>query len=193
MTRKWLILLTVLTGLTATCAAQSLADAARKAREQKRESGATATKVYTNETLGAGKKDVFTTSAGEPAAGEAKAEGAEAKPKDGETPEDADKKAAEEKAKQEEELIKQVSDAKKEVDQLARELDVYQREAQVNATVSSMDVGERVRNEQRYRENLQKAQNEVAAKKTALDAAKKKLDNLRDQARRANIPPGKIP
>lgn len=192
MTRKWLIILTMLAGLSTVCAAQSLAEAARKAREQKRESGTTATKVYTNESLGAGPRDAFTT--GIPEAGaEAKAEGKDAKAKEGETAEDADQKAAEEKAKKEEELIRQVAEAKKEVEQLTRELDVYTREAKTNATVAYMDVGERVRNEQRYRENLQKSQNEVAAKTAALNAAKAKLDALREQARRANIAPGKIP
>jgi hypothetical protein len=192
MIRRLMILVLMVAGLSALGAAQSLGEAARKAREQKKESGTTASKVYTNETLGVGPRDVFTTGVAEAGAA-APAEGAEAKPKEGESAEDADKKAAEEKAKKDEELIKQVADAKKELEQLQRELDVYQREAKVQATVSSMDVGERVRNERQYLENLQKAQNEIASKKAAVEAAQKKLESLRDQARRANIPPGKIP
>jgi hypothetical protein len=192
MTRRLTILVWLLAGLPALGAAQSLGDAARKAREQKKESGVTASKVYTNETLGVGPREIVTTGVAE-AGSSAPAEGAEPKAKEDGSAEDAEKKAAEEKAKREEELIKQVADAKKELEQLLRELDVYQREAKVQATVSSMDVGERVRNERQYLENLQKAQSEVAGKKAAVDAAQKKLESLREQARRANIPPGKIP
>ncbi len=71
---------------------------------------------------------------------------------------------------------------------LERELNVLQREYQIQTAEFYTDAGTRLRNEKAWAEKHQKYEEEIAAKKKQLDEARQKMDELKEQARKAGVP-----
>ncbi len=164
--------------------APTVADIAREYRKTK---GPTQ-RVLTNESL------AFKASSGESSAPsattgmDASASKSEAKP--GEKPTDD---SAEGKQKLAEEWKAKIEAQKTEMARLQRELDVSQRENKLRAASFYADAGTRLRDSQKYAEEDKKYQAEAAEKQKAIAAVQQAVDKLRDEARRAGVPPGQIP
>jgi len=152
---------------------QSLGDAARQARKNKQ--AEPARKVITNDDI-ATPKSASDTSA-QPAASGADA----SKEKSG----DKAKLSDDDQAKLDKEWQDKISAQKDQIALLERELDVLQRENKLRASSYYADAGNRLRDEKKYAEDDRKYRDEVAAKQKAIDDAKAKLEQMRDDARKA--------
>lgn len=184
MKRFQAILLTAML-MSSLCFAQtSLADAARAAREQKK-AAPKAQKVFTNDDLSALAAKADQPSSGTletPAANKPEGEADKDKAKkEGEKSDDAAAKAAADAYKQ------QYADTQKELATLERELAIVQREQQIKAAEYYADAGARLRNEQQWVADEKKRNDEVAAKQKAIADAKAKLDDIKEQARKAGV------
>jgi hypothetical protein len=104
--------------------------------------------------------------------------------KDGDKTADASQKA--------DSLKKQIDDQEKEIAQLQREIDVAQREARLRAAAYYADAGTMLRDQGKFAEDSRKLQGEVDAKTQALAAARQKLDDLQEQARKSGIPSSEV-
>ncbi len=176
MIRKRILLSLMLAALVGAAAAQQpvpLGDLARKARLEKR---ATASKVYTNDDIPS------VTMKETPAEKAAPAEAAASS-------QDATANPAEDRQKLEADWSKRIENQKREVAQLQRELDVAQRDYKTRASGTYFDIGNKLRDEKKWAEEERKFQDEISGKQKLLDAAKQKLDDLREQARKAGMPP----
>jgi len=175
---------TVLTGiaivgvLSLSAHAQSLGEQARELRAEK--PATPQTKVYTNDNLPTtGAISVLGTSA--PAASSssdssAKATAAKAAPSD---------PAAKQKAS---EKIQADIDAQKgEISRLERELDISTREWKLRQAAYYADAGNQLRDPTAWAAQERKYNDETAKKKADLDAARQKLDDLQEQARKAGL------
>ena len=168
--------------------AQSLGDYARTVRKDKdKDQKPAAVKKYDNDNLpkndqlsvvGPAPEEPAKTDAAAPAAA---TPNAEKKADNGpESPADRQKRFDDWKSK--------LSDQKSQVDLLSRELDVEQREYKLRAASFYGDAGDRLRNQAAWdKEDAQYKQN-IADKQKAVDAAKKTLNDLQEQARRAGVP-----
>ncbi len=163
--------------------AQSLGELARQQRQAKK--GPAATKMYTNENLPTTATINITGAASAPEAPAAKSEAktdarvdAKADPF---SPEDKQKMAAEYRSK--------VADQKKDISQLEREVDVAQREYKLRAAVFYSDAGTRLRDEKKWADEDRKYQADITAKQKELDAARQKLSDLQESARKSGLPP----
>jgi hypothetical protein len=209
LTRLWLGG-AILCGLLFTLAAaqnDSLADYARKARKEKQGEPAPK-KVYDNDNLprtehlsvvGPQAPEVpdsisaeDTGDSGSPAAQEAEQNPAdsdadqtaskESRPiTPGESPEDRQKAYAGWQTK--------IAEQKQAVDLAQRELDVVQREYKLRAAAVYADVGYRLRNSAQWDKEDRDYHQQIEAKQKALDAAKQKLTDVQEQARKAGLPP----
>jgi hypothetical protein len=74
------------------------------------------------------------------------------------------------------------------IDLLSRELDVVQREYQIRAAAMYADAGNRLRNQADWDKQDAQYKQQIADKQKAVDDAKVKLEELKDQARRAGVP-----
>jgi len=74
------------------------------------------------------------------------------------------------------------------IDLLSREFDVLQREYQIRAAAMYADAGNRMRNQADSDKQDAQYKQQIADKQKALDESKQKLEDLRDQARRAGVP-----
>lgn len=74
------------------------------------------------------------------------------------------------------------------IDLLTRELDVVQREYQIRAAAMYGDVGTRLRNSAEWDKQDTQYKQQIADKQKALDDAKQKLEDLREEARKAGVP-----
>lgn len=193
MKRLWLFLAVVILGAGLAAAQDegvSLGDAARMQREKKGQPSPNA-KVYDNENIP--KRAVLSTTSGDfagIAADEKDKEGGEAAADaKGGGKEKGDKSDADaDKAKLDEYKTK-IADAKKDIDQLNRELDVMQREQRLRAAAFYGDAGVRTRpeNQAKWAEDERKYQADLKAKQDDVNAAKVKLDDLRDEIRKAGL------
>lgn len=162
---------------------QSLGDAARKARMQK-PSPSPNERVFDNENLPRSGGIGYVSSSAQSKSSDNANAGDDKKSDDNQAAsaeKETSKKAAEEWAGK-------IADQKKGIAQLERELSVLQRERQIRATVFYADAGMRLRDPQKYTQDEQHYQDETASKQKALDDARQKLDNLQEEARKANVP-----
>ncbi|MBZ5525212.1 MAG: hypothetical protein LAP21_23545 [Acidobacteriia bacterium] len=169
MKRIFVLLIACAGLLVMSASAQSLGDIARQNRANKKPS--TGSKiVIDNDTM---------PSVG--AAPEAK-DKTEAKKDEGkaEPPKDAGKSAEDWKSK--------IDSQKKEIVQLQRELDVSEREAKLRAAAFYADAGTMLRDQAKFAEDTRNQQAEMDNKRQAIEAAKQKLADLQEQARKAGAP-----
>jgi len=158
-------------------AVDPVADAARKAREQKKEAPKPK-KVYTNEDLGHGSAAPAATP---PVAGNADAD-ANAK----ENPEGqpaADKPAGAGK-NTEEAWKKRFQETRAKLADTEKELDILQREAQ-KAQVQYYPDPTKAMTEQLTRKDVNDKDTQIAAKKQEIDQLKQKLSDMEDELRRS--------
>jgi hypothetical protein len=102
---------------------------------------------------------------------------------------DADKKAdAADPQKVNDEWKQKITDQQGKVDLLSRELDVTQREYRLRAAAFYADAGNRLRNQGSWDKEDAQYKQEVVKKQKAVDDAKKSLDDLKEQARKAGVP-----
>lgn len=177
----------------------SLADYARKVRK---DTGTTAKpKVFDNDNL---PKDDKLSVVGQAPVAEAKpgttedaaakaAASAEGKAaSDGKlTPQGKPNTEEEEKAKKQAEWKGWQDKLKVQRDQVnlaSRELDVTQREYQLRAAAMYADVGNRLRNAAQWDKEETNYKQQIAEKQKALDEAKQKLEDMKDQAIKAGVP-----
>lgn len=155
-------------------AQESLGELARKQRQSKRPSTA---RVITND-------DIAMAAAPAPAvATEAKDDKSDKDKSDagaGLSADDKTKLAATFKAK--------VNEQKKNITQLERELDVAQREYRLKVAVYYADVGNNLRDGKKWAEEDRKQRAELDDKQKALAAAKQKLADIQEEARKAGVP-----
>lgn len=168
----------VLAGMLALSAtAQSLGDLAREARKSKKPSSL-ATKVYTNDDLPAATTIGVQ---GAPAATGAAADTGKATKKSEEV-------SADERKKKEDEWRAKFADQKKNISQLERELDVLQREYKLRAAAYYGDAGNQLRDPKKWTQEEAKFRDDIANKQKELQAAKDKLEDMREQLRRDGFP-----
>ena len=156
---------------------QSLGDAARQARKNKQ--AEPAKKVITNDDLAPAKSGSDTSSSSSQAAAPA-ADASKEKSSD-----DKAKLSGDDQAKLDKEWQDKISAQKDQIALLERELDVLQRENKLRAASYYADAGNRLRDEKKYAEEDRKYQDDIAAKQKAIDDAKTKLEQMKDDARKA--------
>jgi len=162
--------------LAGTLAAQSLGDLAREARKNKKPT-APATKVYTNDDLPA------TTTI---SVGDASAAPAAAADSSGKTAK-AGAASIEDRSKLEAEWRAKFAEQNKLIAQLEREVDVLVRENKLRAATFYADARNRLLDEKKYAEDDRKYQADIAAEQRELLAARDKLENMRQELRRAGL------
>jgi|SRR5215470_3334139 len=200
-----------LAALTSVAFAQdsSLGDLARQARKQKGQK-APAVKKYDNDNLPmndklsvVGQAPEETADANTPATSGEPAPAGESADKTG-TPaagsgESApapkptnteDKKNDEQAQKQQmfKEWQHKIQEQQNQVDMLNRELDIANREYRLRAAAFYADAGNRLRNAVAWDKEDTQYKDQIAEKQKKLDDAKKHLEDLQEQARRAGVP-----
>lgn len=192
MKRVWVIALLVVSGFVLAAMAQdtqqstvSLGDAARKARANKR--SVPESRVYTNDNLP--KEGSISTNSGPvTAASDQKTDTEASASTDASSGEqsDADKKA--DRAKLEQEWRKKIGDQKAKVAQLQRDVDDTDRQMKMQGTITSMGNGNCLNDQQKCADQMKAYEDQLAAKKNDLATAQQKLDDLREELRRAGLP-----
>jgi hypothetical protein len=167
--------------LTATVAAQSLGEYARQQRARKGPTPADV-KEYTNDNLptSGGLGTSSASSATTPGSAAAAAD----KSKSGES-------AEKDQAEVEKQWRDKFAEQKKVIATLERELDVATREMnnrQSQAQVNTYDVGARLRNPVLFAADNKKYVDEMEGKKKALEEARQKLEDMKDDLRKAGLP-----
>ena len=169
--------------------APSLADAARKAKKNK--PAEPTTKVITNDDLGVvprlPEKPAADSATGDNAADKTASTDAKDKDKGKEGKKSGDDQAAIDKQWQD-----KISAQKDAIALLERELDVLKRENQIRAATFYADAGNRLRDEKKYAEDDRKYHEQTDAKQKAIDDAKSKLEQMKDDARKAGASPSAI-
>ncbi len=102
---------------------------------------------------------------------------------------DAAKKAdGSDEQKANDEWKQKIAQQQSQVDLLARELDVTQREYRLRAAAFYADAGNRLRNQGSWDKEDAQYKQDVAKKQKAVDEARKALDDMKEQARKAGVP-----
>ena len=176
---QMLVLMAALS-LAATASAQSLGDAARRVRAQKRKQPK-ATRVYTTDNMPRASRS--STAA---VATEAKATPGE-KPKEGKPAESAEGKKS--RAELEKEYRERAGKLRENLALEERKLDVLQREFNMANVQFYSDPNAALR-EQTARGELNARQQELEQQKAAIAAARKAIADLEEELRRKGLPPG---
>jgi hypothetical protein len=197
-----MILLGAFLGLAA-AQSDSLADAARAARKDKKETP----KKFDNDNLPktdklsvVGKPEPQPSGKSAEQASQSNSE-SEAKPEtkseaqpeaesgdSGKKPADGDE--AKEGQSKNQQWKGKIAEQNHQVDLLTRELDVMQREYQLRAAAFYADAGNRLRNQGAWDKEDAQYKKQLDAKQKELATAKQELDDLKEQARKAGVPAG---
>lgn len=180
LTIYWLAVFSLAIMLAATAVGQqSLGDVARQTRKNKPTKPTT--KVVTNESLGS---EVPSRAAEDDSkdADDSKKEDGQDKDKE---KKDDKKLSAEEQAKLDKDWQAKIDAQNNEISMSERELSVMQRENKLRAADYYADAGTRLRDEKKFADDDRKYQDDVAAKQKAIDDAKTKLEQMREEARKA--------
>jgi hypothetical protein len=176
-------------------AGQSLGDYARQVRKEP--DGKPKKKVFDNDNLP--KEDKLSVVGNAPAPGAEAAAPAESKPAEtanaapakaeaGAPPADTSKMDQAQKDAAWKQWGDKIKSQQETIDLLTRELDVVQREYQIRAAAMYADVGNRLRNSADWDKQDAQYKQQIADKQKALDDAKQKLEDLREEARKAGVP-----
>ena len=158
---------------------QDLVSAARKARAQQK--NAPATKVWTNE-------DIASTPAPPPAPPESDAKAGEATKDAAAKPADAAKQpSADDKAKAAAAMQKRIDSQKAEIATLSTQADLAEREFKLQVANYYADAGNSLRDPKKWADERDAKQKEINDKKAAIEAAKAKLQDLFEEARKAGL------
>lgn len=177
-----------------------LGDYARQARKQK---AAPATKTFDNDNLPSSDKLSVVGQAPDPADADAANANTQANPQDGKAspaPADATASSANNEAKSsgdEEQAKKQalwkewqakIQKQRDAVDLANRELDVANREYRLRAAAFYADAGNRLRNSGAWDKEDSQYKDQIVSKQKTLDDAKKTLEDMQEDARKAGVP-----
>ena len=176
-------------------AGQSLGDYARQVRKEP--DAKPKKKVFDNDNLP--KEDKLSVVGNAPAPGAEAAAPAESKPAEsanaapakaeaGSPPADTSKMDQAQKEAAWKQWGDRLKAQQETIDLLTRELDVAQREYQIRAAAMYGDVGNRLRNSADWDKQDAQYKQQIADKQKALDDAKQKLEDLREEARKAGVP-----
>lgn len=147
--------------------------------------------VYTNDDLAvyAHEREANTTQSQDNAGGNANPSTTDANGNQMSTSDGAAEIAAADAKKKQlaDDLNKQAAELKKEIAMLERETDVDQREMSLRQAYYYGDAGTQLRNGQKFAEESKKSQDDLQAKQQHLAETKQKLENLREQARKAGV------
>ena len=169
----------LLTGLLAApAAAQSLGEYARQQRAKKPPTPE-GVKEYTNDNLPA---SGALSTVGQPSAPPAST---------GASSSTADGYAGQDRSKQEAEWKNKFAAQRQVIATLEREIDVAEREnssRQAQTQTTSQDLGSRLRNPVLWASENKKYQDEIDGKKKALAEARQKLEDMKDDLRKAGLP-----
>jgi hypothetical protein len=187
---KWLMLLACVGLAVSAWGQESLADVARKARDNKRNTSSASEKVFTNDNLSlksasGSQAEAKSDGSDDKAASQDKAEGSDESKAEGTDESGREKMIADWKAR--------IDKEKNDIELLKRELDVAERENRLRAATFYADAGNRLRDEKKYAEDDRKYKAEIESKKQKIADEEKKLEQMRDDARRAGVPAGQIP
>jgi hypothetical protein len=175
MNRLYLLLVTLV--FTAGAAAQqSLGDVARQARAERK---APATMRFDDDYLRRSSSGLVST-VGQDTTKEAD--------QTGKAPEGKDQDKKQTEKSKSEDWTRKVDDQKKEIATLQRELDILQREQRLRAAAFYGDAGTQLRDQGKFAQDSRQEQEQIDAKKQALDTAQQKLGDLQEQARKAGAP-----
>jgi hypothetical protein len=163
--------------------ADSLGDAARKARAQKKDSAKPA-KVFTNEDMGS-LKGTISVIGNLPAPDKTAEKSDDKKPANGTDAKDAKK----EEAKDETYWRPKFASARKTLANDSKELDVLQREFNLKQEQYSQDPNWTL-HEQYSRADINKTQSEIDAKKQDVEKDKQAISDLEDELRKSEGDPG---
>jgi hypothetical protein len=189
------LLLASLAGAQNTSSAQdqsSLGDYARKVRKDPGSAKAKP-KVFDNDNLPV--DDKLSIVGQPPAPNDAGAAAADSKDKDKDKDAAAAKPAADEQAKKQaawkawQDKLTAQKDA---IDLASRELDVTQREYELRAAAMYADVGNRMRNATQWDKEEAEYKQKIADRHKAVDDAKQKLEDMKEEARKAGVPSAMI-
>ena len=177
---------------------QSLGDAARQARKDKpNESGS---RVYTNDDFRPGSSSDLKSSESSDKTANA-SDSSTDKTASPDKSADADKTAADKKkdkasgdeqAALDKDWQDKIAAQKDAIALIERELDVLQRESRLRTANYYADAGSRLRDQKKYAEDDRKYHEQIDGKQKDLDAAKAKLDSIKEEARKAGASPGVI-
>jgi hypothetical protein len=176
-------------------AGQSLGDYARQVRKEP--DGKPKKKVFDNDNLP--KEDKLSVVGNAPAPGAEAAAPAESKPAEtanaapakaeaGAPPADTSKMDQAQKEAAWKQWGDKIKSQQETIDLLTRELEVVQREYQIRAAAMYGDVGNRLRNSADWDKQDAQYKQQISDKQKALDDAKQKLEDLREEARKAGVP-----
>jgi hypothetical protein len=157
--------------------AQSLGDYAREIKKNKADTG-TATKVYDNDNI---PTDSTLSVVGPAPADEASKAAADKAAETAAT----DAKAEQQKAN--DALQKGMEEQKQKIDALNKELDLLQREYRLQAATFYADAGNRLRDSAQWDKDQANYKSEIDAKQKEIEAARGKLDEMQEDARKAGI------
>ena len=188
MKNQALVILAFTCTFTAPSAAQqTLGDAGREARKNKPPEPTT--RVITNDDFG---RPWVSEKPDSPAASDDAAKSDADKDKQKAEKQKAEKKktSVEEQAELDKQWRERISAQNEKISVLERELDVLQRENRQRASNYYGDAGNRLRNPQKYADDERKYRDDIATKQKAIDDAKKELENMREEARKAGASGG---
>ena len=192
-------LATLLIGFACTAAAfaqgtsQSLGDYARSLKKSKNAPAPAAQKVYDNDTMptAASISVVGSSSSSTDAANPSDAKATDAPAASGDKKDDPQIKAGQptDERKQAVDAWKQkLDDQNQKIGALSHELDLLQREYTVKAAEFYADTARRTQNPTGFAKDDADYKQQIADKQKALDAAKAKLSDLQEEARKAGAP-----
>jgi uncharacterized protein YukE len=163
---------------------ESVAEAARRAREQKK-GAKPAAKVFDNDTVASAGEVVKGAEGAAGEAGQPTPAGAAA----GETPAGAEAAGAAARGQEEAAWRKRFADARAKLAQAEKELDVLQREFE-RASVQYYDDPQKALREQLTRKEINDTRAKVDAKRAEIQQLRQAISDLEDELRRAGLPAG---
>jgi hypothetical protein len=167
-----------------------VAEAARKAREQKKKSASQPKKVYTDEDVNHLTSADVPASSDKDASGTAKEGAAKDSESQGEAKgKDAEAKTPEPKESPEAKWRKQFKEAYANLDRAQRELDVLQREDN-KAQVQYYSDPQKALTEQYTRKDINDKDAKIAAKKQEIEQLKQRISGMEDELRKSGGDPG---
>ncbi len=166
---------------------ESLGDVARATRKEKRHAAA---KVYTNDNL----PTSATLSVVGPSSAAEDLEKSEIQDKEVKPAKDADKKDGSDKKDGKDKSASadsqawsaKIDDQKKKIADLAHELDLLDREYKLRVTAFYADAGWQLRDSKKWAEDEAKYRSDMADKQKQLDEARAQLEDMQEQARKAD-------
>ncbi len=176
--KRALVLGAMVMALAGMAAAQSpsLGDYAREVRKNRKPNPSL--KVYDNDNL--------------PGSGAISILGEASNPKDAEKEEKQATATDEQRKKQQQQMAGAVAEQRKKIADLQHEVDLLNREERIRTAEYYSDPGVQLRNPQAWTQQEGNMRSEIAAKNQELQAARDKLGQMQEAARKAGVPSSSV-